>query len=118
MHDRVAELAGLRAELAICENGPRESRREKTGEVRAEIDRVRGELEAEAEKLEEHAEKLASDGQDVPAAQAAVAAREIRTAVEDNAPTTRGGPRTKETAADSRPKETASARGNRASGKS
>jgi hypothetical protein len=86
MHDRVAELAGLRAELAICENGPRESRRDKTGEVRAEIDRVRGELDAEAEKLEEQAEKLAGDGQDVPAAQAAVAARDIRKAIEGDEP--------------------------------
>ncbi|MEV8031391.1 hypothetical protein [Streptomyces sp. NPDC086182] len=86
MHDRVAELAGLRIELATCENGPRESRREKTGEVQAQIDRVRGELDAEAEKLEDRAEHLAEAGQDVPAAQAAVAAREIRTALQGDEP--------------------------------
>ncbi|MFF1702604.1 hypothetical protein [Streptomyces sp. NPDC058252] len=98
MHDRVAELAGLRAELAICENGPRESRRDKTGEVQAEIDRVRGELETEAEKHEERAEKLAADGQDVPAAQAAVVARDIREALKGDEPAAespkRGGKRT------------------------
>lgn len=86
MHDRVAELAGLRAELAICENGPRESRRDKTGEVREQIDRVRGDLEAEAEKLDERAEELAAKGQDVPAAEAATAAREIRTALQGDEP--------------------------------
>lgn len=86
MHDRVAELAGLRAELATCENGPRESRRDKTGEVQEQIDRVRGELEKEAEQLEARAEALAENGQDVPAAQAAVAAREIRTALQGDEP--------------------------------
>jgi hypothetical protein len=98
MHDRVAELAGLRNELAICENGPRESRRDKTGEVREQIDRVRGDLDAEAEKLEERAEELAAKGQDVPAAEAATAAREIRTALAGDAPADespkRGGKRT------------------------
>ena len=86
MHDRVAELAGLRNELATCENGPRESRREKVDEVQEQIDRVRGELEKEAEQLEARAEALAEGGQDVPAAQAAVAAREIRTALQGDEP--------------------------------
>jgi hypothetical protein len=80
MHDRVAELAGLRNELASCTNGPRVS------EVQAQIDRVRGELTAEAEKLEDRAEHLAEAGQDIPAAQAAVAAREIRTALQGDEP--------------------------------
>lgn len=80
MHDRVAVLAGLRNELASCTNGPRES------EVKAQIERVRGELTAEAEKLDDRAEHLAEAGQDVPAAQAAVAAREIRTALQADEP--------------------------------
>ncbi|MGW1892141.1 hypothetical protein ACWCP6_18055 [Streptomyces sp. NPDC002004] len=84
MHDRIAELAGLRTELAICENGPRESRRDKTDEVRAEITRVRDELENEAEKLEKRSEDLASNGQDVAAAEAAAAARGIRTSLGEN----------------------------------
>ncbi|MER6533012.1 hypothetical protein ABT215_04155 [Streptomyces sp900105755] len=86
MHDRVAELAGLRAELANCENGPRESRRGKTGEVQEQIERVRGELETEAEQLEARAESLAANGQDVPSAEAAVAARDIRTALQGDEP--------------------------------
>lgn len=86
MHDRVAELTGLRAELANCVNGPRESRRDKADEVQAQIDRVRGELETEAESLEARAESLAEGGQDVPAAQAAVAAREIRAALGEDEP--------------------------------
>lgn len=86
MHDRVAELAGLRAELATCENGPRTSRREKADEVRTEIERVRGELDAEAERLEDRAAKLSGAGQDIPAAQAAIAAREIRAVLDEDEP--------------------------------
>src|SRR2546423_15170842 len=63
MHDRVAELAGLRAELAICKNGPRESRRDTAGQVQEQIDRVRGELDAVAGEREKRAEQLLSDGQ-------------------------------------------------------
>ncbi|PJM98126.1 hypothetical protein CG740_37215 [Streptomyces sp. CB01201] len=86
MHDRVAELAGLRVELAVCENGPRESRRKKTDEVQEQIDRVRGELSAEAEGLEERARVLGESGQDVPAAEAAVEARRIRASLGEDAP--------------------------------
>jgi uncharacterized protein YukE len=78
MHDRIAELAGLRAELATCKNGPRESWRDKAGEVQAEIDRVRGELDEAAEALETESTTLADSGQDVRAAEAAVQARRIR----------------------------------------
>jgi hypothetical protein len=107
MHDRVAELAGLRIELATCENGPRESRREKTGEVQEQIDRVRGELDSEAEKLEDRAEHLAEAGQDVPAAQAAVAAREIRTALQGDEPQDTAAPKgRKRTTAAAKPPET------------
>jgi hypothetical protein len=85
MHDRVAELAGLRNELASCTNGPR------ANEVQDQIDRVRGELTAEAEKLDDRAEHLAEAGQDIPAAQAAVAAREIRTALQADEPEAAAG---------------------------
>ncbi|MEV5953732.1 hypothetical protein AB0M11_08135 [Streptomyces sp. NPDC051987] len=78
MHDRVAELAGLRNELAICENGPRETRREKTGEVQEQIDRVRGELDEQAAALEKRAEELQSNGQDGAAGEAREQARAIR----------------------------------------
>lgn len=81
MHDRLAELAGLRDELAISENGPRESRRGKSDEIRAEITRVHDELEDEAKDLEARSEALTGRGQDVPAAEAAVAARDIRQAL-------------------------------------
>lgn len=84
MHDRIAELAGLRAELATCKTGPRESRRGKTGEVLEQIARVRGELDANAEQLEARAEALAAGGQDVPAAEAAVAARAVRQVLDDD----------------------------------
>lgn len=84
MHDRIAELAGLRNELATCENGPRRaSRGAAADDVRTEIGRVREELVAEAERLETHAEELAAKGQDVPAAEAAVAARAIRSELDD-----------------------------------
>ncbi|MET7982527.1 hypothetical protein [Streptomyces sp. NPDC005281] len=86
MHDRVAELAGLRNELATCENGPRESRREKTGEVQAQIDRVRSELEDQAEKMETRAEQLLANGHDGQAGLAAEQARAIRVALDGDTP--------------------------------
>ncbi|MEV6046041.1 hypothetical protein [Streptomyces xanthochromogenes] len=86
MHDRVAELVGLRNELAICKNGPRESRREKTDEVQEQIDRVRGDLSAEVEGLEERAQVLGESGQDVRAAEAAVEARRIRAVLDEDDP--------------------------------
>jgi hypothetical protein len=113
MHDRIAELRGLNVELGNCENGPRrESRRAAADDVRAEIARVRGELEEQAAALEEQAKELAEQGQDGIAGQATEEARTIREALAgDN----RGGPQAKENAADSRPKQTASSRGARAS---
>ncbi|MGV9242618.1 hypothetical protein [Streptomyces sp. NPDC003710] len=119
MHDRIAELRGLRNELANCENGPRRDTRGAAAEdVRAEITRVRGELEEQADQLEEQAKELAEHGQDGAAGQVTEEARSIREALaEDEAPRGRGG-RPKETAADSRPKETASGRGGRSGGKS
>jgi hypothetical protein len=117
MHDRIAELRGLSTELGNCENGPRrESRRAAAGDVRAEIARVRGELEEQAAGLEEQAKELAEQGQDGIAGQATEEARAIREALAENdARTGHGGPQAKENAADSRPKQTASGRGARAS---
>lgn len=86
MHDRIAELAGLRAELATCKNGPRDTWRGKTDEVQEQIDRVRGELSTEAEALEEQAQTLGESGQDGRAAEAAVAARHIRAVLVEDDP--------------------------------
>lgn len=86
MHDRVAELAGLRAELATCTNGPRETWRGKTDEVRAQIERVRGELDATAEDLEAQSSGLADAGQDGRAAEAAVEARRVRELLAQDSP--------------------------------
>jgi len=106
MHDRVAELAGLRAELAICKNGPRESRRDTAGQVQEQIDRVRGELDAEAGELEKRAEQLLADGQDGAAGTAREEARAIREALdadgESDSPKRAG----KKTAAAAKPPQT------------
>lgn len=109
MHDRVAELAGLRAELATCKNGPRESWRDKTDEVQAEIDRVRGELDDQAETLETESTTLADSGQDVRAAEAAVEARRIRAVLAEGEDTETQAPlpkRGKRTAAAAKAPET------------
>jgi dsDNA-specific endonuclease/ATPase MutS2 len=111
MHDRIAELRGLRNELANCEN-----RRSKADEVQKQIARVRGELEGQAATLEKQAKELAEKGQDGTAGQATEEARAIREVLaEDDARTGRGGPQAQENAADSRPKQSASGRGGRAS---
>jgi len=97
MHDRVAELAGLRAELAICKNGPRETRRDSADDVQEQIDRVRGELEQQAEQLETRSEQLLANGHDGQAGQAKEEARAIRAALDEDAPAEspkRGGKRT------------------------
>lgn len=86
MHDRIAELAGLREELANCTSGPRESRREKAGEVQEQIDRVRGELQEQAEGLEKQAEELLANGQDGAAGAATEQARTIREALDADQP--------------------------------
>ncbi|MET9088140.1 hypothetical protein ABZX77_40725 [Streptomyces sp. NPDC004237] len=82
MHDRVAELAGLRNELAICKNGPRESRRDKADEVQEQIDRVRAELQTEAERLQAEAEQLLEGGRDGLAGETTERARAIREALD------------------------------------
>lgn len=87
MHDRIAELAGLRAELDNCENGPRrETRAAAADEVREQIARVRGELADDADRLDAEAGDLAEKGQDGIAGGRAVAAREIRAALEADEP--------------------------------
>ncbi|MFL6110554.1 MAG: hypothetical protein ACJ786_04275 [Catenulispora sp.] len=117
MHDRIAELRGLNTELVNCENGPRrETRKAAADDVRAEIARVRGELEEQAVRLEEQAKQLAEQGQDGAGGRATEEARAIREALAENdTQAGSGGPQAKENAADSRPKQTASGRGGRAS---
>lgn len=79
MHDRIAELRGLRDELDNCENGPRkESRSESADQVREQIERVRGEIAEDADRLDTEANDLMDKGQDGRAGEAAVAARYLR----------------------------------------
>lgn len=84
MHDRIAELAGLRNELATCLTSVRTARREAVGQVREQIARLRNILETEAEAIEARAEAIASAGQDVPAAQIAATARALRAALDED----------------------------------
>lgn len=87
MHDRVAELRGLRAELHNCENGPRRGTRQAAAdEVREQIARTRGELAAEADRLDIEAEDFTDKGQDGIADARAVAARAIRAALDADEP--------------------------------
>lgn len=83
MHDRIAELRGLRAELDNCENGPRrETRAAAADDVRGQIDRLRAELAEDADRLDAEAGDLTEQGADGRAGDAAVAARVIRTALD------------------------------------
>lgn len=87
MHDRIAELRGLRDELALCENGPRrETRAGAAGLVREQITRVRGELAEDADRLDAEAEDYTDKGQDGIAGERAVAARAIRAALDADEP--------------------------------
>jgi hypothetical protein len=82
-HDRLAELAALRAELDLCENGPRrQSRAGSADKVREHIERVRRELAEDADRLDADAGDLAEKGFDGLAGVAAVHAREIRAALD------------------------------------
>lgn len=78
-HDLLAELAGYQAEF---DREDRNGRTERADAVREELDRVRQEIEAKAEDLEAKSAEHVDEGQDVRAAQAAVAARELRQALE------------------------------------
>jgi hypothetical protein len=83
MHDLIAELRGLRAELDNCENGPRRATRAATADqVREQIARLRLVLSEDADRLDAEAGDLADEGQDGLAGDAAVAARTIRTALD------------------------------------
>lgn len=95
-HDLLAELAGYQAEFA---REDRNKRTERAAAVREEIDRVRGEIEAKADDLEAEAAGFVDEGQDVRAAQAAVRARELRQALEQDTLLVAdpGGPREPET---------------------
>lgn len=82
MHDRIAELAGLRAELATATHGPRrEQRKGSVPDIEGAIERVRAGLADDADRLEAESADLAEQGQDGRAGDAAVAARVIRTAL-------------------------------------
>lgn len=86
-HDLLAELAGYRDELAGEE---RRGRAGRAACVRAEIDRVRTQIAVRAEILEQEAEDHIEAGQDVKAAQAAVAARNLRQALAELADALQG----------------------------
>jgi hypothetical protein len=86
MHDRIAELRGLRAELTTATDGPRaEQRKGSVPDIEAAIERLRGELSDDADRLEAESADLVDQGQDGRAGDAAVAARVIRTALEADA---------------------------------
>lgn len=86
MHDRIAELAGLRAELETATNGPRrETRKAAAGDIEQRIEQLRGELSDDADRLDAESADLADQGQDGRAGDAAVAARVIRTALDADA---------------------------------
>lgn len=104
MADLLAELAGYQAELAYCEKN---SRDERAGLVRDQIDRVVGEVRDQVARLRAHAEACAANGQDVPAAEAVVEARRLEEALPAEQPKRGPGRPRKETAQDKTPKERA-----------
>lgn len=83
MHDRIAELRGLRAELHHVQVGlRRETRKDDIDGIKQQIERVRDGLAEDADRLEAESADLAEQGQDGRAGDAAVAARVIRTALD------------------------------------
>jgi hypothetical protein len=108
--DLLAELAGYNDELAL---ESRRGRGERADAVRDEIARVRREIGEQADRLEAEADDHVEQGQDLKAAQAAVAARGLRAALEAAGP----HPAPLENTAESRPKETARATTKPAAGK-
>jgi hypothetical protein len=118
-HDLLAELTGYRNELTAVSG-------ERAEAVKGEIERVTAEIRQKAEALDARAEAHDEGGQDVPAAEARVEARQLRDAIAESGPepgedtagtsevpagaTARGRGRTAkktENAADSTPRETA-----------
>lgn len=112
MHDRVAELRGLRDEQARHAQYGRQERAEQAGE---QAKRVAGEIEADIERLEDCAAELAELGQDIPAGDTAAAARSLRAALDEltadpaptPAPARAAGKGAKQTAAAAKAPETA-----------
>ncbi|MFJ8437670.1 hypothetical protein [Kitasatospora griseola] len=80
MHDRVAELRGLRDEFA---RHTQYDRPERAAQVSEQAERVGAEIEADIEALEDRAAELAERGQDIPAGEAAAAARALRAALDE-----------------------------------
>ncbi|PJN22417.1 hypothetical protein [Kitasatospora sp. CB02891] len=80
MHDRVAELRGLRNEYA---RHSQYDRPERAAQASAQAERVAAEIEADIEHLEDRAAELAERGQDIPAGEAAAAARTLRAALDE-----------------------------------
>ncbi|MFB7907649.1 hypothetical protein ACFC1T_14550 [Kitasatospora sp. NPDC056076] len=104
MHDRIAELRGLRTEHAIHTQS-RDS--DRAGQVEAAIARAVTAVDADIEHLENEAADLAERGQHFPAADRAEAARLLRAGLDElrlPAPAKRGA---KQTAAAAAPAETA-----------
>lgn len=104
MHDRIAELRGLRAELDRHTQGGDSDRAK---QVTGEISRVTADVDAEIERLEDRAAELAELGQHFPAAERAEAARLLRAGLDElrlPVPAKRGG---KQTATAAAPPETA-----------
>ncbi|BBB00577.1 hypothetical protein RVR_10576 [Actinacidiphila reveromycinica] len=86
MHDRIAELRGLRAELSTVTTGPRrEQRKDDASAIEAAIERIRTDLGEAADGLEAESADLAEQGADGRAGDAAVAARVLRTALDADA---------------------------------
>ncbi|MFI6117473.1 hypothetical protein [Kitasatospora sp. NPDC051164] len=104
MHDRIAELRGLRAEHDRHTQSGDSDRAKQTA---TEISRVTADVDAEIERLEDRAAELAELGQHFPAAERAEAARLLRAGLDElrlPAPAKRGA---KQTAASAPPAETA-----------
>ncbi|MGA5819726.1 hypothetical protein ACPC54_17935 [Kitasatospora sp. NPDC094028] len=94
MHDRIAELRGLRNEHTVHTQSGDSNR---TAQVVAAIGRVTGEIDAEIERLEDEAADLADRGQHFPAADRAEAARLLRAGLAElalPAPAKRGAKQT------------------------
>lgn len=95
-HDLLAELAGYTNELDRVAG-----RSDRAAAVRAEIQRVRGQIADRVKELEAESAEHAQAGRDVKAAECAVAARPFAQALRDGE---------QETAAESKPRRTATPR--------
>lgn len=80
MHDRIAELRGLRAEH---DRHNQYGDSDRAGQVATQIARVTAAVDAEIERLEDRAAELAEQGQHFPAAERAEAARLLRAGLDE-----------------------------------